>query len=157
MESATPEARAKYFDILSSVFSQVEPEKLRYGMGLFDPDTRFYAVGDSESYASVLFVTPVNLAGIRIGGIGGVCTRKEFRGLGYGRSVIERAIDDTSSSYVAILLWTRIPGYFTPVGFVEMTELFVADEGGSSPMILFHDQRIRSVITALRNLPRDYF
>jgi len=153
----TPEALNKYWDILSSVFSQVEHEKLRRGMDRFGPDTRLYAVPDSESYASVLFVTPLTLAGIRIGGIGGVCTRNEFRGLGFGRRVIERAIDETSSSYVAILLWTRIPDYFTQFGFVELSELFVADDAGSSPMILFHDQETRPAIAALRNLPRDYF
>jgi len=156
VEHPTPEACSRYWDILSSVFDQVPPAGLKRGMDRFAPATRFYAIMAGDSYASVLFVTPIFLSGIPIQGIGGVCTRKEFRGLGYGRRVLERALTEMKTTS-STLLWTRLPEYFAPFGFIDASELFAADADGSCPMILFQEERARLQIEALRNLPRDYF
>ena len=157
VEEAGAEAKEKYWNILAEVFADVPPERLQEGMERLGPDTRFYAVESAHSYLSVLFVTPITLGESILGGIGGVCTRRENRGLGYGRIVLERALEETSSMYGALLLWTRIPEYFARFGFVEMPELFVPDEGASSPMLFFHDGRFRASVSALRGLPREYF
>ena len=117
----------------------------------------FYTIQSAGSYFSVLFVTPIKLAGISLGGIGGVCTRKEHRGLGYGRLVMERALQDTYGVYDALLLWTRIPDYFKSFGFIEMPELFIPDPSGSTPMFFFHQKDLRLAISSCTNLPRDYF
>jgi len=157
VESATPEALKRYRDLLSSVFDQVDPKALERGLDRLGPTTRFYSIGDSNSYASVLFVIPVTLAGVQMSGIGGVCTRQTSRGLGYGRRVLERAIEDMSADGLATLLWTRIPDYFARFGFLERSGLFFSDADGSSPMILFPDERVRLAFDRLRGLPRDYF
>jgi len=157
VEEATAEAREKYWDILTEVFNEVPPEQLREGMARFGPETRFYTVEAAQVYLSVLFVTPVTIGERVFGGIGGICTRREYRGLGYGRIVLERALEATSSTYGALLLWTRIPQYFAQFGFGEMPRVFVPDVGGSSPMLFSHDEESRSSVAALRDLPREYF
>lgn len=157
VEKATIDARGKYWDVVSNVFDQADPEQLRCGMSLFGAETRFFAVERGSAYASVLFVTPVDIAGTRLGGIGGVCTRREYGGLGYGRLVLERALLETAGDYPALLLWTRIPEYFLQFRFVEMPEIFVAERGGSAPMLFFHGNDNRSMISALRGLPRERF
>ncbi len=121
------------------------------------PETRFFAVEIEGRYVSVLFVTPMSLAGQRFGGIGGVCTRAECRGMGFGSMVLDSAIRETSSDYRGLLLWTRIPGYFAGFGFVEVPQLFRPAVGGSIPMILVHDESARAAIEALSELPREYF
>ena len=157
VEGATPEARQKYWDIVSNVFQQADPGQLRQGMAHFGRDTQFFAVEIENVYASVMFVTPVTIAGSRFGGIGGVCSRQEYCGLGYGRLVLERALQETASTYGTLLLWTRIPDYFSKFGFVEMSQLFTPDVDGSSPMLFFHDEKAQATIAALRDLPRKYF
>ena len=157
LEKATPEALMKYWDILSTVFDEVDPKKLRQGMAYFGPDTLFFSVEIDSVYLSVMFVTPVTIAGTLFGGIGGVCTRPEYRGRGYGRLLFERVLEETSPAFRVLLLWTRIPGYFSRFGFVEMPELFALEPAGSSPMLFFQDENSRSTISALRGLPRVYF
>ena len=147
----------KYWDIISAVFDGVDPEQLRAGAEGLSKDTEFYTVQSQGSYSSVLFVTPITLAEISLGGIGGVCTRKEHRGRGYGRLVMERALQDTYGVYGALLLWTRIPDYFKSFGFIEMTELFIPDPVGSIPMFFFHQKDSRLAISSCEDLPRDYF
>ena len=157
VETVTREARDKYWDCLSRVFDQVDPRRLRRGMDRFGPETRFFAIEIDGAYASVLFLTPVTLAGQRFGGIGGVCTRPEFRGRGFGSAVLDCAIRETSSDYPSLLLWTRIPEYFAHFGFVEVPQLFCPAVGTPSPMILIYDERARPSIESLRQIPREYF
>jgi len=157
VEPVTRDAREKYWNCLSSVFDQVDPRRLQRGMDLFGAETRFFAVEIDGAYASVLFVTPVTLAGQPFGGVGGVCTRTEFRGRGFGSAVLGCAIRETCSDYPSLMLWTRIPEYFEHFGFVEVPQLFCPAVEASSPMILIHDQRARPSIEALRNIPREYF
>ena len=149
--------RDKYWSILSDVFDTVDLEGLRAGVERLSRDTDFYTIQSGGIYFSVLFVTPITLAGISLGGIGGVCTRKEYRGRGYGQLVMERALQDTSEVYGSLLLWTRIPSYFKSFGFVEMPELFIPDPHGSTPMFFFHRKRLRLTISSFEDLPRDYF
>ena len=157
VESVSALTRLKYWEVVSNVFAQANPEQLRQGMSLFGAETRFFAVEHEGEYASVLFLTPVALGPYRMGGIGGVCTLPEYSGLGYGRAVLERALSESEGSYSALLLWTRIPGYFLQFGFVEMPEIFVAEQGGSCPMLFFHEDDVCSIISGLRDLPREYF
>lgn len=147
----------KYWLILSDVFNVVDPVILRTGIERLSKDTLFFTIESEGVYSSVLFVTPVDIAGVSIGGIGGVCTREEYRGQGHGRLVMERAIKDTSETYGALLLWTRIPAYFRKFEFTEMPELFVPDPHGSTPMFFFHKEQSKLATSALENLPRDYF
>ena len=137
----TLESRDKYWNCLSTVFNQVDLRHLRRGMDRLRPETRFFAVEIEGRYVSVLFVTPMSLAGQRFGGIGGVCTRAECRGMGFGSMVLDSAIRETSSDF----------------GFVEVPQLFRPAVGGSIPMILVHDESARAAIEALSELPREYF
>ena len=117
----------KYWLILSDVFNAVDPVILRAGIERLSRDTLFFTIQSRGIYSSVLFVTPVDISGVSIGGIGGVCTREEYQGQGLGRLVMERAMKDTSGTYGGLLLWTRIPAYFKKFQFIEMPELFVPD------------------------------
>lgn len=157
VEPASIAARDKYWRILSDVFDAVDPERLRVGMERLSRETLFFAIESGHAYSSVLFVTPITLAGIHIGGAGGFCTRKEYRGRGYERLVMERALHDTSQEYGALLGWTRTPRYFLRFGWVEMSDLFVPDPDGSAPMFFFHREQSRSAISTLVDLPREYF
>ena len=157
VENNTTESCAQSWDVVSNVFDQADPEQLRHGMSLFGDETCFFAIEQVGVYVSVLFVTPVDIAGTRLGGIGGVCTRPEYSSMGYGRLLLERVLLDTSKDYPALLLWTRIPEYFLRFGFVEMPEIFVATHGGSTPMLFLHRNKYQSMISALRGLPRERF
>jgi len=157
VESASRAALRKYRSILSEVFDAVDPESLRVGMERLSRETLFFAIQSGDGYASVLFVGPRMLNGIRLGGIGGVCTRKEYRGRGYGHLVLERVLQDTAGMYGALLLWTRIPGYFERFGFQEMSGLFDPDPDGSAPMFFFHEESLKSAISTLGHMPREYF
>jgi GNAT superfamily N-acetyltransferase len=157
VECMSEQVRNKYWLILSAVFSAIDPVSLRAGVDSLSRDTLFCTIESEGMYSSVLFVTPVTLAGIRLGGIGGVCTREEYRGRGYGRLIMERVLRDSAEVYGALLLWTRIPAYFQSFGFIEMPELFISDPHGSAPMFFFHDRESRMTISALTDLSRDYF
>ena len=149
--------REQYLSIILDVFDAVDPKRLQTRAESLSKDTDFYTIESEGIYSSVLFVTPVTLAGISLGGIGGVCTRKEYRGRGYGRLVMERALRDTLGVYRALLLWTRIPDYFRSFGFIEMPELFIPDPAGSTPMFFFHGKHLRLTVSSCKDLPRDYF
>jgi len=157
IECISVSGRDKYWSIISDVFDAVDTKQLWAGVKNLSGDTEFYTIQSGDSYFSVLFVTPIRLAGISLGGIGGVCTREKHRGLGYGQLVMERALQDTRGVYDALLLWTRIPDYFKSFGFIEMPELFIPDPSGSTPMFFFHQKDLRLAISSCTNLPRDYF
>jgi len=149
--------REQYLSIILDVFDAVDPKRLQTRAESLSKDTDFYTIESEGIYSSVLFVTPVTLAGISLGGIGGVCTRKEYQGRGYGRLVMQRALRDTLGVYGALLLWTRIPDYFRSFGFIEMPELFIPDPAGSTPMFFFHGKDLRLTLSSCEDLPRDYF
>ena len=149
--------REQYLSIILDVFDAVDPKRLQTRAESLSKDTDFYTIESEGIYSSVLFVTPVTLAGISLGGIGGVCTRKEYQGRGYGRLVMQRALRDTLGVYGALLLWTRIPDYFRSFGFIEMPELFIPDPTGSTPMFFFHGKDLRLALSSYEDLPRDYF
>jgi len=157
VEHISVSRREQYLSIISDVFDAVDPRRLQAGAESLSKDTAFYTIESEGIYSSVLFVTPVTVAKISLGGIGGVCTRKEYRGRGYGRLVMQRALLDTLGVYGALLLWTRIPDYFRSFGFIEMPELFIPDPTGSTPMFFFHRKDIRLTLSSCEDLPRDYF
>ena len=157
VERISVSRREQYLSIISDVFDAVDPKRLQEGAESLSRDTDFYKIESEGIYSSVLFVTPITLAGISLGGIGGVCTRKEYRERGYGRLVMQRALRDTLGVYGALLLWTRIPDYFGSFGFIEMPELFIPDPTGSTPMFFFHRKDLRLTLSSCEDLPRDYF
>ena len=157
VERISVSRREQYLSIILDVFDAVDPKRLQTRAESLSKDTDFYTIESEGIYSSVLFVTPVTVAKISLGGIGGVCTRKEYQGRGYGRLVMQRALRDTLGVYGALLLWTRIPDYFRSFGFIEMPELFIPDPTGSTPMFFFHRKDIRLTLSSCEDLPRDYF
>ncbi len=155
VERATEASRQRYLALVTSVFAGVEPARLRAATERFTDATRLFAMAAGERYLSVLFVTPVTIGGHAFGGIGGVCTASEHRGCGYGIELLERAVADTAEAHPIHLLWTRIPGYFSRMGFTDMAAAFVADPAGSTPMMRF--AAAAAAPRFAEPLPRVYF
>jgi N-acetylglutamate synthase-like GNAT family acetyltransferase len=157
VDATITETRRRFWELLAETFSDIPLERLQEGFRRLPDETRFFAVASEQGYLSALFVAPIRVSGMRFGGIGGVCTRENHRGSGLGRLVLNRALAETVDDYRALLLWTRIPRYFSNFGFVEVSQLFVPDPEGSTPMMHFNDGSSAASILSLSDLPREYF
>lgn len=155
--SLTPAVRKKYLNVMSEVFRQMDPVYIKKGMDRFNESSHLYVLEGGNEYASLLFLTPVKMGRLVVGGVGGVATREKYRGNGYATHLIRKAINDTKRDYPAVLLWTRIPAFFTRFGFREVTKYFKENRRGSVPMIYFHKPESEIFSNITKRLPRMYF
>lgn len=144
----------RFAALMRTVFDRVDPERIARNLGRFDERTRIYAMVQGKDYVAALFLHPVQIGALTLGGIGGVSVRAEQRGAGLGRRLLERVIADTRETHPALMLWTRIPAFFARFGFEDVTTHFLDDPHGSMPMMVFHED-VRDQIP--KRIPREYF
>lgn len=154
---ATPETLEKYFEQVATVFDRVDPDAIRRNMQRFDDQTRFYAFELADHYVGVLFLHPIAVGPLLLGGVGGVSLRPEQRGRRLGRQLMERVIADGEARFPALQLWTRIPDFFRRFGFRDVTAYFAEDPVGSMPMMYFYDAAETVLAQLPQPVPRDYF
>lgn len=151
------EACDAYKALVVEIFSGMGPERIEKNIQRFSRKTRFYFIQDMDSRVSCSFFNPVDIAGVRFGGIGGVATKKEARGKGYASMIIGRIIEDSSAAYPMLLLWTRIPEFFERLDFKNAVEYFQDDPAGSVPMVYFRGADVKRILPVSGRLPRVYF
>ena len=133
---------------------------LQAGAERLSKDTDFYTIESEGTYSSVLFVTPVTLAGISLGG-NRRCLheervpRKRLRSTGYAASTSRYFW----GVYGALLLWTRIPDRILGVlALLKCRNCSFLILTGSTPMFFFHGKRFKvDSYLLVEDLPRDYF
>jgi len=77
----------------------------------------------------------------KVGGIGGVCIRKDRRGNGLGVNLIEYVIEDLAY-YDAFLVWTRVQNFFQRCSFVDFSEGIEIVTADSTPMIRANNKEL---------------
>ncbi|MDD5439076.1 MAG: GNAT family N-acetyltransferase [Candidatus Omnitrophica bacterium] len=154
---ADKETCGKYYTIIREVFSLMDPARITRRIERFDASTRFYVVEEAGEIQSLMFLTDVVVGAKKLGGIGGVATRKPYRGKGYARALLKKILEDTTNEYPALLLWTRIPAFFKQAGFQDASGYFEEDKAGSLPMMCFHKPAATVFPQPFDKLPRVYF
>jgi N-acetylglutamate synthase-like GNAT family acetyltransferase len=153
----TPLAKRRYLEIAKEVFFDLDFECINQNVDKFSKATRFYIFEEKNKYLSFLFLTPVSINSIILGGIGGVATKKDYRGKGYATRLLEKVIHDTKGVYPALMLWTRIPDFFFKVGFEDVSLYFEKDPKGSMPMMYFYNSKSEVFSNFSAMIPRSYF
>lgn len=151
------EEDSRYLDLVCEVFSEKSEADLKKNMKRFDERTKFYVYELADRYCALLFVHPIKLNEVTVGGIGAVAVRPDFRKKGYGGALIQKAILHTKQSYPALLLWTRVPGFFRKYGFEDVSPYFVENDGGSMPMMFLHKNFANIFGDIKEKFPRNYF
>lgn len=146
-----------YEAIIKDVFSAMDPFSIENNMKRFGGKTKFYFIHDGRDHISCLFLNPVKIGEVEFGGIGGVATKKDFRGRGHATTLIERVKNDIAGKKEMLLLWTRVPGFFMRLGFRDASGYFEDDAGGSVPMIYSEGYRGGPISKLSGKLPRTYF
>ena len=147
----------RYIECAADAFDRMTRSQIAGNTNRFSELTRIYAIVIRDRFVSCAFVHPfVIAAGFRVGGIGGVCTRKKYRRRGFADCILQRIVRETRNSYDLLLAWTRIPRVFQKNGFVSAVERFEEDRAGSVPMV-FHHAGSEVLWPPGPPLPRVYF
>jgi N-acetylglutamate synthase-like GNAT family acetyltransferase len=147
----------KYLGIVCDVFYKTKPNVLKENLEKLDENTRFYVFEKDNLFISSLFIHPIMIDSVMVGGIGGVVTRLNHRGKGYGKTLLKKVISDSRGSYDALLLWTKVFQYFNGFGFQDITQYFQEDPNGSTPMMYFNKPEAEVLSRFSEKLPRRYF
>lgn len=65
-----------------------------------------------------------------------VAVRKDFRGRGFGKALVQRCLDDLSPFADAIMLATNVPDFYRPFGFRRSDGIKTTENLGEHIMVL---------------------
>ncbi len=102
-------------------------------------------IDDKSTFFGGCFCQELKFGEFHIGGIGGVGIDPEYRGKGIGAELLDFVISDLNH-LDGFMIWTRIPEYFSKVGFKDYSYGIETKKEDSLPMLKCVNQRLNSFI-----------
>ncbi len=127
-------------DYLRLIYPNQDESSLRFNASMARFDLT-YLLKSSNTIIGSVWLIELSIPNFYVGGIGGVTILSEYRKKGLGKMIVEYVIH-SNPDFDAFLLWTRVPEFFSTIGFRSFEAGIQREINDSTPMLYSNNQNL---------------